>query len=114
MSSRTRRSGLSCPCGKITRIERIVDEGRFPESLLTEWPEALQVPEFSVRKEPRPRPRVRQPLVHKRKARPGHAHCRLSMAPQFFDLDEAAAIFVARNQGEIDDAFLTKSAPSWN
>jgi hypothetical protein len=22
------------PCGKITRIERIVDEGRFPESLL--------------------------------------------------------------------------------
>jgi hypothetical protein len=29
MSSRTRRSGLSCPCGKITRIERIVDEGGF-------------------------------------------------------------------------------------
>jgi uncharacterized protein with GYD domain len=33
MSSRTTRSGLSCPCGKITRIERIVDEGGFPKSL---------------------------------------------------------------------------------
>jgi hypothetical protein len=29
MSSRTKRSGLSCPCGKITRIERIVDERGF-------------------------------------------------------------------------------------
>jgi hypothetical protein len=27
MSSRTRRSELSSPCGTITRIERIVDEG---------------------------------------------------------------------------------------
>ena len=25
----TRRSGCSCPCGKITRIERIVDAGGF-------------------------------------------------------------------------------------
>src|ERR1700730_5612005 len=29
MSSRTRRFGLSCPCGKITRIARIVHEGGF-------------------------------------------------------------------------------------